>query len=198
MENLIAFFFASVLLTISPGPDLLMVVTQSLESGFRSAFKFILGLLTGLLMHTLLLSFGWAQFVGERPTIILWLKIIGCVYFLYLGFRSILSYFSPQNTPAASYVVSEKPYQKGLIMNLINPKVSLFFWLFFPAFLFDAHWSAAMQYLVLGLVFALQALMVFSLVAFFSAKLTAEQRPAYLKLFTGFVLMGIGCYIALG
>lgn len=197
MHTLSAFFVASILLTISPGPDLFMVVTQSLEKGFRSAFNFILGLVTGLSLHTLLLSAGWAQFIGERPKLVELLKIIGCFYFLFLGIRSIRTYFLARNNPTVSYTTNEKPYQQGLFMNLMNPKVSLFFWLFFPAFLFDPNLSMALQYFILGILFGLQALIIFTAVAFFSIKLIGLQQRPNLKLLTGLVWMVLGLYIAL-
>ena len=196
MPTLYAFLVASVLLTISPGPDLFMVMTQSLEKGFRSAFIFILGLITGLCLHTLLLSAGWAQFVGERPQLVELLKIIGSIYFLYLGFRSIRTYFLVRKTTLVSTATKDKPYRQGLFMNLLNPKVSLFFWLFFPAFLFDPSLSTASQYLILGVIFGLQALFIFTAIAFFSVMLIGWQHRPILKLFTGLLWIVLGLYIA--
>lgn len=197
MHTLGAFIVASILLTISPGPDLFMVVTQSLEKGFRSAFNFILGLITGLCLHTLLLSAGWAQFVGERPNLVELLKIIGCIYFLYLGFRSIWAYLLIRNNSIVSYTTNENPYRQGLFMNLMNPKISLFFWLFFPAFLFDPSLSMALQYFILGILFGLQALIIFTGVAFFSIRLIGLQQQSNFKLFTGLVWVVLGLYIVL-
>ena len=87
MEQLSSFVLASILLTLTPGPDLLMVIAKSLEKGVTTALYFIAGLMTGLSAHTLLLILGWPQLIGERPAIVMGLKLMGGVYFSYLGIR---------------------------------------------------------------------------------------------------------------
>lgn len=196
MEILSAFIFASALLTIAPGPDLLMVINLSLEKGFFSAFHFILGLATGLLGHTLLLVFGWAQFIGERPTLVEYIKMIACFYFLLLGFRSIHFFFS-DSSPKTNIQWVNQPYLQGVMMNILNPKVSLFFWMFFPGFLFHPSLSTAAQYAILGIVFLAQALIVFTLVAQLASRITFYAKNSYAPLFTGIVWIILGIYMAL-
>ena len=93
MDVLFSFLSASVLLTLSPGPDLLMVIAQSLEKGRKAAFHFVGGLLTGLCGHTLLLIFGWAQFIGERPSIVKYIKWAGFLYFHIWVFTAFMANF---------------------------------------------------------------------------------------------------------
>ena len=109
-----------------------MVIAQSLEKGRKAAFHFVGGLLTGLCGHTLLLIFGWAQFIGERPSIVKYIKWAGFFYFSYLGIHSIYDQFQTKaNHTSALQYSNKNSYWQGVFMNGINPKVSIFFWLFF-------------------------------------------------------------------
>lgn len=195
MEQLSSFLLASCLLTLSPGPDLLMVIAKSLEKGVAAALYFIAGLITGLLGHTLLLIFGWAQFIGERPEVVMWIKVVGCCYFIFLGGSAIHSHFKEEKTELLMRKSSKDSYQQGVFMNLLNPKVSLFFWLFFPGFLFSDVWSTAQQYAVLGGLFLLQAVLIFSLVAVFSAQFNSFFNRFRLGLISGLLWILLGIYL---
>ena len=195
MEEVFSFLVASVLLTLSPGPDLLMVIGQSMEKGFRIAFIFVLGLVTGLSGHTLILVIGWAQFIGEQPNIVSMVKGVGFVYFLFLGVGAIRQHFTKARSIQPRLPSVQKSFGQGLFMNLINPKVSLFFWLFFPGFLFNDQWTIAAQYSLLGGLFMMQALVVFGSVAYFSSsfkKFFVEQPMA---LYTGLIWIALGLYL---
>ena len=191
---LTSFLTASMLMTIAPGPDLLMVVSQSIFHGFWSAIRFILGLVTGLCFHTLLLVVGWAQLIGERPDVILFFKLLGAGYFIVLGVLNLRSTEANNHTKNKERFV-HSAYQKGVAMNLLNPKVSLFFWLFFPGFLFSTSLSVASQYLVLGGLFILQAVIVFSIVAYFSTHFRQLYQRKSLPRLQGILLICIGLYL---
>lgn len=195
MDQLSSFLFASVLLTLTPGPDLLMVIAKSLEKGIGTALYFTAGLMTGLCGHTLFLVLGWAQFVGERPDIVMGFKIAGCVYFSYLGLKSIYSYFKKENQMIFESTADKSDFKQGLMMNLLNPKVSLFFWLFFPGFLFSENWSIEGQYVFLGLLFLIQASFIFSIVAIFSAQFKRFFSRYSFGLISGLLWIMIGVYL---
>lgn len=197
MEVLVSFFIASCLLTLSPGPDLLMVLAKSLERGRSAAMYFIAGLITGLCGHTLLLVVGWAQFIGERTDIVMGIKILGCLYFCILGARAIYKEFKG---PKQVYVEQKKfrsDYKQGVLMNLLNPKVTLFFWLFFPGFLFSKSWSIPGQYIVLGSIFLLQAAVIFSFVAIFSAQFHRFFSRFRFGFISGVLWIILGIYMVL-
>lgn len=197
MEQLSSFVLASILLTLTPGPDLLMVIAKSLEKGVTKALYFIAGLMTGLCVHTLLLIVGWPQLIGERPAIVMGLKIMGGVYFSYLGIISIYQYFTAPVKLSFEYNASSDHYRQGVLMNLLNPKVSLFFWLFFPGFLFSESWTLSAQYTVLGSLFLLQAAMIFSLVAIFSVQFKDFFSRFRLGLISGLLWIILGIYLVL-
>ena len=198
MDILFSFLLASVLLTLSPGPDLLMVIAQSIEKGAKTAFLFVAGLLTGLLGHTTLLIFGWAQFIGERPQVVTLIQWIGFVYFSFLGLSSIYFYFkrSPRQAEKKKTIL-QRPYVQGVVMNGINPKVSLFFWLFFPGFLFSTSLSFAVQYIVLGALFLVQAAVVFSGVILLANQFKAFFQRYRLDFISGVLWLILAVYLVL-
>ena len=135
MQELFTFIVASVLITLSPGPDIIVLISYTLQKGLNSSIKFIMGLLTGLLIHSFILIFGWSNFFSNSQIILFYIKIIGFTYFLYQGIVELYFVFV-QNKNKPNPNNSKNLYKQGIIMNITNPKVGLFFWLFFPNFLF--------------------------------------------------------------
>lgn len=195
MEVLLSFLFASVVLTLSPGPDLLMVISQSLDKGFQLAVQFIMGLVSGIFLHTLVLVFGWGKWIGDSPVFVNVMKGIGCVYFIFLGLSAIRNSSSQQKSRGSIKSSHTTPYYRGLIMNVINPKVSLFFWLFFPGFLFSSSLSLAQQYAFLGAVFLLQAFCVFTTVAYFCRFFKRYTSQIKTGLYNGILWIALGFYL---
>ena len=171
LETLITFVLASFTLTISPGPDILYVISQSIIKGKKSAFMISLGLTTGLLVHTFLVAVGLSVIISQNENILNMIKLLSVFYFFYLIVMVFLK--RNDNLKQSDEGFSENQFKKGLIMNLLNPKVSLFFIAFFPNFLFHDQISNQIQFLILGLIFWLQATIVFLLVSVFSSKFTS-------------------------
>ena len=198
MDILFSFLLASVLLTLTPGPDLLMVIAQSIEKGTKTAFLFVAGLLTGLLGHTALLIFGWAQFIGDRPQVVTTIQWVGFVYFSFLGLSNIYVYFKRSTShPRKKKIFLRHPYVQGVLMNGINPKVSLFFWLFFPGFLFSNSLSIAIQYAVLGGLFLVQAAFVFSGVILLANQFSLFFQRYRLDFISGVLWLILAVYLVL-
>lgn len=168
LETLITFVLASFTLTISPGPDILYVISQSIIKGKKSAFMISLGLTTGLLVHTFLVAVGLSVIISQNENILNMIKLLSVFYFFYLIVMVFLK--RNDNLKQSEEGFSENQFKKGLIMNLLNPKVSLFFIAFFPNFLFHDQISNQIQFLILGLIFWLQATIIFLLVSVFSSK----------------------------
>ena len=185
-----------------PGPDILYLISQSVLYGKRSGVLITLGLVTGLLFHTLMVVFGLATIIRLYPNIIFIIKILGSLYIAYLGFISIKkAYFVKSNLKS----FTEEDYggfYKGLLMNLLNPKVSLFFLAVFPGFLFSQTLSIQFQFMILGSIFFIQALAVFIIVTilsdlyFKSLKNSLGLRKSILKL-QGIILILISIFILL-
>ncbi len=200
MEEIFSFLLASLMLTLAPGPDILLVFSESLTKGSKSALILAAGLVCGLPFHTLVLVLGWGQFIALYPNLIVLLKICGALYFIHLAIQTFRNLkIEVHQAP----LIEKKPFsvfKKGLLMNLLNPKVSLFFWLFFPGFLFHETLAHSTQYAILGGLFILQAIVVFTFVSIAAASLIApivrNSKTIYWMNFgQGILLMGIAIYL---
>lgn len=176
--NLWGFISAAVLLTLMPGPDILFVVTQSITQGRRAGIVFASGLCTGLIVNVAAVSLGVSVLLMSSAIAFTALKICGAAYLFYLGIKAFLArrrnHFSLKAEADPG-----KLYRKGILMNILNPKVILFFLAFFPQFIDPDIANPVSQLLLLGVVFMLQAFLVFSLVAIMAERLTRRlmQNP---------------------
>ena len=129
IETILAFISASVVLSFAPGPDNIFVLTQSAIKGWRVGVHTTLGLCSGLIAHTVLVSLGVAVIFQTSQLAFQGLKIIGACYLVFLAYRTIRSEgidFKDSDKPNKSF------YLTGVVMNLTNPKVAIFFLVFLP------------------------------------------------------------------
>lgn len=170
-DVLSVFFLASVLLALSPGPDNIFVLTQSAVSGPRAGVIITLGLCTGLIFHTTAVAFGVAVIFQTSALAFTLLKVAGAAYLLYLAWLSFTAGSSNLSTDGAGRIGLRRLYLRGIIMNVTNPKVSIFFLAFLPQFVDPVRGPLAAQVFLLGAVFAVSAILVFSSVALFAGSL---------------------------
>jgi threonine/homoserine/homoserine lactone efflux protein len=194
MQELLTFIIASILITLSPGPDIIMLISYSLQKGFKYSIKFIMGLISGLLFHSLILILGWSNFFSNSEIILFYFKIIGFTYFMYLGIVELYFYLV-QNQSTKKSNISKNLFKQGIIMNITNPKVGLFFWLFFPNFLFSSEIIEQIQYGILCSIFIIQVFILFSLTAYFSSRVSYILKVDYLKPINGLILISLSLYI---
>ncbi|MDC3218869.1 LysE family translocator, partial [Flavobacteriaceae bacterium] len=155
MNTLLLFIFTSITLTLFPGPDILFVLSTSLHKGWKSGVKLSLGLTSGILIHTLVVVLGVGSLLTVYPEVIRVIELLGALYLIFLAIQSWRIKNSVSLKPNK---MSQNLFFTGFIMNLSNPKVSLFFLSFFPGFLFHESWSYTIQFLILGMLFFTQAL----------------------------------------
>ena len=173
-EVLLTFFAASLLLGIAPGPDNIFVLTQSAVYGVRAGLATTLGLVTGLCVHTTAVALGVAALFQTSPLAFAILKYVGAAYLLYLAWLSFragaLLTHAPDGgrTAFPGYGVL---YRRGIVMNVTNPKVTLFFLAFLPQFCNPALGGVAGQVLTLGALFMLATILVFFSVAALGGRL---------------------------
>ena len=168
IETIIAFVTASVVLSLVPGPDNLFVMSHSALKGWRIGFYITLGLCTGLIGHTVLVAIGVSVIFQTSAIAFNGLKIIGACYLLYLAWLSVQNKElnlggTDKNSTNRSY------YFTGVIMNLTNPKVALFFLVFLPQFVNTSNDNVTIQIFLLGLLFILSALCVFTSIAYLAS-----------------------------
>jgi len=162
---LLTFFLTSVILALSPGPDNLFVMAQSAQNGRRAGIAVTLGLASGLMVHTIAVAVGLAALVHSSALAFSILKYIGAAYLLYLAWQAFRASAVPRLQEPVPMFSRGNLYRRGIIMNLTNPKVSLFFMAFLPQFVNSRYGSITAQFFQLGMVFIVATLLVFSLIS---------------------------------
>ena len=152
-ETISAFFIASVLLAFAPGPDNIFVLTQSALQGKLSGLMVVFGLCTGLLVHTGAVAFGVAVIFQASALAFTLLKFIGGGYLLYLAWHAFRASPEKINMHGGQEKAVGILYRRGIIMNLTNPKVSIFFLAFLPQFADPQRGPISLQMVVLGVIF---------------------------------------------
>ena len=172
-STFIYFLTASILLTLAPGPDILYLLTKSLSDGAKAGIILACGLASGIVFHTTLVMVGVAALIKSSTTAMLLLKIFGAAYLLFLAFGAFQSARAGKKislSRADKKFSSAALYKRGVLMNVLNPKVLLFFLAFLPQFVDLSSNGASLKILFLGVVFAAQALIIFSGVAMFAGR----------------------------
>jgi threonine/homoserine/homoserine lactone efflux protein len=161
IETTTTFFLASILLALAPGPDNIFVLTQSALRGKSAGLTVTLGLCTGLLVHTTVVAFGVAAIFQTSTIAFTALKSLGACYLLYLAWKAFRAAASPTVTGKGSEAPSAKLYRRGVIMNITNPKVSVFFLAFLPQFAEPGRGPLTVQLILLGVIFIFATILVF-------------------------------------
>ncbi len=202
IETLLSFSIATLALAISPGPDNIYVLTQSLVNGIKSGIATTAGLISGCIVHTTLLAFGISAIITASEEIFYGIKVLGACYMLYLAYkvyRSDENISLAENAPKKSY---SQLFKTGVIMNILNPKVMIFFLAFFPGFLCDKEGNTVAQFYILGITFMLISFITFSIIALAAGRISGlllewKSMGIVLKWLQIVVFVGIGIYILL-
>ncbi len=176
LEVLTLFFTTAVLLALTPGPDNIFVLSQSLAYGQKSGVMVTLGLCSGLLGHTAMVALGVAALLAASPALFRLIQWLGVAYLLYLAWQSWFAVVSDANAARQPKLTPVRLYLRGVVMNLTNPKVGLFFIAFLPQFVNESYGPVTSQIILLGFLFIVSTLLVFGgialLAGFYSEKLT--------------------------
>ena len=170
--ELITFVLASVLLSLAPGPDILFVMTQSALYGARKGILTTAGLCTGLIFHTAAVAFGVAVIFKTSEIAFTLLKMAGAVYLLYLAWQAWHAAGNSDTAPRAHVRSGLALYRRGILMNMTNPKVSLFFLAFLPQFTSPEYGNVMLQTAQLGAIFMLTSFALFCGVSWSAAALS--------------------------
>ncbi|WP_297572674.1 LysE family translocator [uncultured Deefgea sp.] len=177
IHDLGLFMISGLLLNMAPGPDSLLIVTRSAAQGWRAGSAAALGIGSGTLMHIIAAALGLSAILATSATAFSIVKYIGAIYLLYIGVGLLLS-----KTAAVTAVVDEtlaplslrRIYVQGLLTNLFNPKVAIFFLAFVPQFISPQAENKALAFIILGCIFNLNGMLWCHLLAVTSAM--ASQR----------------------
>jgi threonine/homoserine/homoserine lactone efflux protein len=200
-ETLFAFFGISLLLGLTPGPDNLFVLLQSAMRGPRAGMVVVLGLCTGLLVHTAAVALGLATLFAASATAFVVLKICGAIYLGWLAWQAFRAPAGAVARTAANGSANWQMYRRGVLMNLSNPKVVIFFLAFLPQFVAADRGRIAAQIALLGVLFIVATLLVFGAIAWFSGLfgtllLRSTRAQRWLNRFAGMVFLGLAVRLA--
>lgn len=178
IDTLLPFFGLTVLLALTPGPDNIFVLIQSAQHGWRTGVLIVIGLCLGVLVHTSAVALGLAAVILASPMAFTILKLLGAAYLIWLAWGA-------WNAPSTAVALSARDLAattgkgqwparslamvgRGIVMNLSNPKVLMFFLAFLPQFANPAAGPVAPQIALLGLIFTAATLLIFGAIACFS------------------------------
>lgn len=198
IENLYLFLSVSILINLSPGPDMLYTAARSLSQGTKAGVYSALGIFAGCLFHIAAAVFGLSAIIAQSAFWFSVIKYAGAVYLIYLGIKSLLNK-QPAETEIKklSPIPMRKIFLQGLITNILNPKVAIFFLSFLPQFINPASAHIREQIIFLGLWFDVQGtlilIMVAGLTGYFNKLM--KQKKTFWKWqdkVTGLILVGLG------
>lgn len=200
------FLAASFLLNITPGPDLLYITANSIASGKKAGVVSALGITAGTLVHTLAVTLGLSVLLARSPFLFDLVRYAGAAYLIYLGARTVLAQIK---SGGQSSLQSARPtadlgalFHQGIVTNVLNPKVALFFLAFLPQFVDPTKGAVALQFFTLGCLFNLSATIVDCSVGLIGGQvgdlLRRSSKAAKLQgYFTGSVFLALGARLAL-
>jgi threonine/homoserine/homoserine lactone efflux protein len=196
-HNLSTFLLSSFLLWITPGTDTMYILARNISQGRQAGLISALGISSGVLVHTIFAAFGLSAILATSAWAFTTIKIAGAAYLIYLGLQAWLKQSQPSPTPEVNAMSRWQVYRQGVVTNVLNPKVAIFFLAFLPQFVDPTAELGALPFLVLGILFVTGSTVWCLLLAGFAALATNtirrnEKVSGWLERITG------GVYIALG
>ncbi len=204
IENYLGFMAASLLLSVTPGSDSMYIITRSVSQGNKAGMYSVLGVISGILVHTLLAALGLSILLANSPLAFTIVKYIGASYLCYLGFKmltskqdALLAEQLNENTKLAKTLDCFKICKQGMLTNTLNPKVALFFLAFFPQFVDPSYAHSTLSFLILGLTFAVTSLIWCLCLALLASRFSQKLREnpkieSILNKVSGVVFIGMG------
>ena len=201
LSILLCFIGASMALTLAPGPDNLFVTAQGIARGRRAAIITAHGMCSGISVHTAAAALGISALFYSSVLAFNLVKYAGALYLLYLAVKTVRN-SSPLSLEPVAVLPAAALFRRGFIMNVLNPKVALFFLAFLPQFISPGSTHVPLQMLLLGAIFMVQAIMIFTAIGWFSGSIgrILRTRPGMARTFdwlTAGVFASLGLRLAL-
>ena len=200
-SNFALFFAASWMLIITPGPDMIYVITRGISQGRKAGMISAIGVTLGILVHTIFAACGLAIILRTSALAFLAVKFAGAGYLIYLGVKTIKDKSDFKFNRDRPKDGIRKIFVQGILSNVLNPKIALFFLAFLPQFVNPGHGSASIQMVYLGLMFALIGIVFLVLLGYFSGGIglwlsNKQNFSDKIRWFTGSVLIALGFRLA--
>jgi len=201
-STLLCFLGASVALTLAPGPDNTFIVAQGISRGRKAAIITALGMCSGISVHTTAAALGVSALIYSSAAAFTLLKYAGAAYLLFLAWKSLKEQRILLSPGEAGGCDSRLLFRRGFLMNVINPKVALFFLAFLPQFVSANSGGVPLQMFLLGILFMAQAVVVFSIIGWLSGSIgnAVLKKPRIARWFgwlTAAIFAALGLRLAL-
>ena len=201
--NFETFLLASLVLIITPGADTIYILSRSIAQGKKAGVLSALGVSVGLLVHTLFASLGLSAILTQSAQAFMIVKLLGAAYLIYLGIKTLRSrkggFMMEHDTPLER---SNRVFISGVLTNVLNPKVALFFLAFLPQFINPGHSDHFASLFSLGIAFTILGTIYCLFLAYYSAVFShkIKSKPAikkWMDRLSGLVFIGLGVQLAL-
>ncbi len=199
-----SFLVAGILLNLTPGTDTMYILGRSIAHGTRAGVLSVLGISTGTLIHTLAAASGLSLVLASSATAFMLVKYCGALYLLYMGIRMLFSAGQTKLRRDGKEISlsSKSIYLAGIVSNVLNPKVALFFLAFLPQFIDPAYPYAMLSFILLGSTFVVTGTCWCLLLAVYSAKISrllqkSGRGGTLFPRLSGLVFVGLGVKLAL-
>lgn len=209
IHDLWLFIVAGLLLNLTPGADMLYILSRSSSQGIKAGMVASLGIGVGCVFHVLFAALGLSALLAASATAFTVLKYLGAAYLIYLGIKTLWSLREPTQQGSGDIAVqkSARPmaaiFREAVLVNILNPKVALFFLAFLPQFVAPEATSKVLTLVVLGLIFNINSTLVNMVIATVAAYTASriEQRTSgrlgkWLKAMMASVFIGLGLRLA--
>lgn len=201
-DVLLLFISASAALAIAPGPDNIFVLTQSAIYGRKAGILITLGLCTGLLVHISAVALGVAAILKTSAIAFTALKIVGAAYLLYLAWQAFRAGDTQITAEKKNPLSTKALYARGILMNVTNPKVAIFFLAFLPQFTDQSRGEISIQIIMLGAVFMITAFIIFSGIAWAASRIggwlkRSKRAQTSINRLAGTIFILLACRLAL-
>ncbi len=200
----LVFFSAALALNLSPGPDLLFVLSRTLSGGRRIGVASACGVCSGALVHVAAAALGISAILATSALAFTVVKYVGAAYLLYLGIQALRSAGAGTqlNLGTAPRTTAWQAYRQGILVDILNPKAAIFFMAFLPQFVRPDQGAVALQLLVLGVLVVLVAIVVECMLVLLAARASSALRgnqrlSQWLDRVLGSVLIGLGIRLGL-
>ena len=200
-SNFALFFAASWILIITPGPDMIYVITRGISQGRKAGVISAIGVTLGILVHTVFAAFGLSIILRTSALAFLAVKFFGAGYLIYLGIKALRNKsefaFSKDKPNAGISTI----FIQGILSNVLNPKIAFFFLAFLPQFVNLSHGNASIQMVYFGLTFALFGIVFLVILGYFSGSIGSwlsnkQSFAEKIRWFTGSILIALGLRLA--
>ena len=202
IPTLITFAIAALVVLIIPGPGVLYVVTRSFTQGRGVGLVSVLGLALGAFVHVVGAMIGLSAILMASATAFGIVKLLGAAYLIYLGIRKLLEKSTPADMSEVKPDSLPRVFWEGVVISVLNPKIAIFFLAFFPQFISPGDIPVHLQFLVLGLIYVLLALLSDGTYALLASQLrhtlgNYRTIGRISKTVSGWIFVGLGASLAL-